>query len=109
MRHHDAIVIGTGQYGPTLARRLVAAGQKVDVIERKFFGGTCVRIFINVGGRASIPPIPGLDEVPYFTNSSMMDVDFLPSHLIILGGRGRHPRALRQQGVQGRGWRRGGV
>jgi pyruvate/2-oxoglutarate dehydrogenase complex dihydrolipoamide dehydrogenase (E3) component len=44
------------------------------------------RIFINVGGRASIPPIPGLDEVPYFTNSSMMDVDFLPSHLIILGG-----------------------
>src|SRR5436305_2799755 len=44
------------------------------------------RIFINVGGRASIPPIPGLDQVPYFTNSSMMDIDFLPSHLIILGG-----------------------
>jgi len=177
MRHHDAIVIGTGQSGPALARRLVAAGHKVAVIERKFFGGTCVntgctptktlvasayaaylarragdygvtiggpvgvdmqavkarkdaiagasrrgverslktlegctvyegharfvtdkkvavngfelgadRIFINVGGRASIPPIPGLDEVPYFTNSSMMDVDFLPSHLIILGG-----------------------
>jgi len=43
-------------------------------------------IFINVGGRASIPPIPGLDQVPYFTNSSMMEVDFLPSHLIILGG-----------------------
>ena len=177
MRNHDAIVIGTGQSGPALARRLVAAGQKVAVIERKFFGGTCVntgctptktlvasayaaylarraddygvtiggpvgvnmqavkarkdaiagasrrgverslktlegctvyegharfvadkkvavngfelgadRIFINVGGRASIPPISGLDEVPYFTNSSMMDVDFLPSHLIILGG-----------------------
>jgi pyruvate/2-oxoglutarate dehydrogenase complex dihydrolipoamide dehydrogenase (E3) component len=44
------------------------------------------RIFINVGGRASIPPIPGLDQVPHFTNSSMMDIDFLPSHLIILGG-----------------------
>ena len=44
------------------------------------------RIFINVGGRASIPPIPGLDQVPYLTNSSMMDVDFLPAHLIILGG-----------------------
>src|SRR6516164_461511 len=171
------IVIGTGQSGPALARRLVAAGQKVAVIERKFFGGTCVntgctptktlvasayaaylarragdygvtiggpvgvdmqavkarkdaiaeasrrgverslktlegctvyeghaqfvsekkiavngsevgadRIFINVGGRASIPPIPGLDQVPYFTNSSMMEVDFLPSHLVILGG-----------------------
>jgi pyruvate/2-oxoglutarate dehydrogenase complex dihydrolipoamide dehydrogenase (E3) component len=44
------------------------------------------RIFINVGGRASIPPTPGLDQVPYFTNSSMMDVDFLPAHLIVLGG-----------------------
>jgi pyruvate/2-oxoglutarate dehydrogenase complex dihydrolipoamide dehydrogenase (E3) component len=177
MSDHDAIVIGTGQSGPSLARRLVAAGQKVAVIERKFFGGTCVntgctptktlvasayaaylarragdygvtiggpvgvdmkavkarkdavagasrrgverslktlegctvyeghaqfvgtkkvtvdgvvlnadRIFINVGGRALIPPIPGLDHVPYLTNSSMMDVDFLPPHLIVLGG-----------------------
>ena len=177
MLNHDAIVIGTGQSGPALARRLVAAGQQVAVIERKFFGGTCVntgctptktlvasayaaylarragdygvtiggpvgvdmqavkarkdaiagasrqgverslktlkgctvyegharfvadkkvavngfelsadRIFINVGGRASIPPIAGLEGVPYLTNSSMMDVDFLPSHLIILGG-----------------------
>ena len=177
MRNHDAIVIGTGQSGPAVARRLVAAGQKVAVIERKFFGGTCVntgctptktlvasaytaflarraadygvtidgpvgvdmqavkarkdaiagasrrgierslktlegctvyegharlvadkkvavngfelgadRIFINVGGRASVPPIPGLDQVPYFTNTSMMDIDFLPAHLVILGG-----------------------
>ena len=177
MPNHDAIVIGTGQSGPALARRLVAAGQKVAVIERKYFGGTCVntgctptktlvasayaaflarragdygvtiggrvgvdmravkarkdaiagvsrqgverslktlegctvyegharfvgdkrvavngvelgadRIFINVGGRASMPPISGLDQVPYFTNSSMMDIDFLPPHLIILGG-----------------------
>src|SRR2546421_9114792 len=42
MPNHDVIVIGTGQSGPALARRLVAAGQKVAVIERKFFGGTCV-------------------------------------------------------------------
>jgi pyruvate/2-oxoglutarate dehydrogenase complex dihydrolipoamide dehydrogenase (E3) component len=177
MDDYDSIIVGTGQSGPSLARRLVAAGQKVAVIERKFFGGTCVntgctptktlvasayaaylarragdygvtigdpvevdmkrvkarkdavagasrrgverslktlegctvyegharfvgqkkvavdgvvlsadRIFINVGGRALIPPIPGLDQVPYLTNSSMMDLDFLPSHLIILGG-----------------------
>jgi pyruvate/2-oxoglutarate dehydrogenase complex dihydrolipoamide dehydrogenase (E3) component len=177
MRNHDAIVIGTGQSGPALARRLVATGQDVAVIERKFFGGTCVntgctptktlvasayaaflarragdygvtiggpvgvdmkavkarkdaiveasrggverslktlkgctvyegharfiaekkvavngselaadRIFINVGARATIPPIPGLEHVPYLTNSSMMDIDFLPAHLIILGG-----------------------
>jgi pyruvate/2-oxoglutarate dehydrogenase complex dihydrolipoamide dehydrogenase (E3) component len=44
------------------------------------------RIFINVGGRALAPPMPGVDEVPYLTNSSMMDVDFLPRHLIIVGG-----------------------
>ena len=176
-REYDAIIIGAGQSGPSLARRLVAAGQKVAIIERKFFGGTCVndgctptktlvasaytahmarrardygvsitgsvsvdmkavkarkdavvevsrraverslktlegctvfegharftgkktvavgdarlnadRIFINVGGRALVPPIPGLDQVPYLTNSSMMDVDFLPAHLVILGG-----------------------
>ncbi len=44
------------------------------------------RIFINVGGRASAPPIPGLAEVPYLNNSSMMEVDFLPEHLVIVGG-----------------------
>lgn len=43
-------------------------------------------IFVNVGGRALAPPIPGLDKVGYLTNSSMMDMDFLPPHLIILGG-----------------------
>jgi pyruvate/2-oxoglutarate dehydrogenase complex dihydrolipoamide dehydrogenase (E3) component len=40
----DAIIIGTGQAGPTLAVRLVGAGQKVAVIERGKFGGTCVNI-----------------------------------------------------------------
>jgi pyruvate/2-oxoglutarate dehydrogenase complex dihydrolipoamide dehydrogenase (E3) component len=44
------------------------------------------RIFVNVGGRALVPKMPGLDQVPYFTNSSMMDVDFLPEHLLIIGG-----------------------
>ena len=47
---------------------------------------TAPRIFINVGGRAIIPKMPGLDQVPYLTNSSMMDVDFLPRHLVIAGG-----------------------
>ncbi|HVI64107.1 MAG TPA: FAD-dependent oxidoreductase, partial [Bradyrhizobium sp.] len=42
MADYDAIIIGTGQAGPALARRLVAAGWKVAIIERKFFGGTCV-------------------------------------------------------------------
>ena len=44
------------------------------------------KIFINVGGRASVPAMPGIQEVPFLTNSSMMDVDFLPEHLVIVGG-----------------------
>ena len=44
------------------------------------------RVFINVGGRALVPTIPGLDQINYLTNSTMMDVDFLPRHLIIIGG-----------------------
>ena len=47
---------------------------------------TADRIFINVGGRAVVPQMPGIEGVPYLTNSSMMDVDFLPRHLIIMGG-----------------------
>ena len=174
---YDAIVIGTGQAGPPLVARLVKAGMKVAIVERKLFGGTCVntgciptkamvasayaaqmvrraaefgvdtgagwgvdmrrvkdrkdaisgksrtaveswlkgmdnctvyegharfespqevsvgpqrltakRIFINVGGRALVPQMPGLDQAAYLTNSSMMSVDFLPRHLIIVGG-----------------------
>jgi pyruvate/2-oxoglutarate dehydrogenase complex dihydrolipoamide dehydrogenase (E3) component len=174
---YDAIVIGTGQAGPPLARRLVGAGVTVAVIERAAFGGTCVntgciptktliasayaarmarraadfgvvidgsarvdmarvkarkdeialrsragveqslrglekctvyqgharfvaphevqvgeavltapRIFINVGGRALVPNLPGLDQVAHLTNSSIMGVDFLPRHLVVVGG-----------------------
>jgi pyruvate/2-oxoglutarate dehydrogenase complex dihydrolipoamide dehydrogenase (E3) component len=172
----DAIIIGTGQAGPFLAVRLAGAGMRVAIVERKFFGGTCVntgciptktmvasayaahmarrasdfgvdagpvsvdmkrvkarkdaisgksrtgvesmlrgtanvtvftgsarfesanevsvgearltakRIFINVGGRARVPDLPGLADVNYLTNSSMMGVDFLPRHLVIVGG-----------------------
>jgi pyruvate/2-oxoglutarate dehydrogenase complex dihydrolipoamide dehydrogenase (E3) component len=55
----------------------VAAGAEVLEAEQ---------IFINVGGRADMPPVPGIDTVPYLTNSSIMAVDFLPEHLVILGG-----------------------
>ena len=174
---YDAIVIGTGQSGPSLAERLTREGLNTAVIERKLFGGTCVnvgciptktlvasaraaymarrggdfgvvidgaisvdmqqvkarkdgvvqasnqgvtnwlknmpnltvyeghgrfesansvrvngevleaeKIFINVGGRAFAPDMPGLDQVDYLTNSSIMEVDFLPEHLVIVGG-----------------------
>ena len=176
-KHFDAIVIGTGQAGPSLAARLARAGWRVAIVERNRFGGTCVntgcmptktlvasayaahlarraadygvviespvkvdmqrvkarkdevtrratqgveqwlrgtpnitvfegharfesattvrvggelleatRFFINVGGRALVPAMPGLDQVSHLTNSTIMDVDFLPEHLIIIGG-----------------------
>jgi len=47
---------------------------------------TANRIFINVGGRAVAPRMPGMEEVPHLNNSSIMDVDFLPRHLVIIGG-----------------------
>jgi pyruvate/2-oxoglutarate dehydrogenase complex dihydrolipoamide dehydrogenase (E3) component len=43
-------------------------------------------IFINVGGRASVPEMPGIHDVPFLNNSSMMEVDFLPEHLVVIGG-----------------------
>ena len=44
------------------------------------------KVFINVGGRAVVPDWPGLAEVPYLTNTSMMDLDVLPEHLLVAGG-----------------------
>jgi pyruvate/2-oxoglutarate dehydrogenase complex dihydrolipoamide dehydrogenase (E3) component len=173
----DAIIIGAGQAGPSLAGRLNAAGKTVAIIERHLVGGTCVntgckptktliasayaahtarrgseygfsvngsvtvdmvkvarragkvildsragnenwltgmphvelirgharftgpdtvtvndrllrapRIFINVGGRAARPELPGLNDVPVLTNSSMVAMDSLPRHLVVVGG-----------------------
>ena len=44
------------------------------------------QIFVNAGARAVVPDMPGLCDVDFFTNTSMMDVDFLPEHLVIIGG-----------------------
>jgi pyruvate/2-oxoglutarate dehydrogenase complex dihydrolipoamide dehydrogenase (E3) component len=173
----DAIIIGTGQAGPSLAQRMTREGMKTAIIERELFGGTCVnvgciptkalvasaraaymarrgadfgvaidgsiavdmkkvkarkdaivrqsnegvtnwlknmenltvyeghgrlesatsvrvngnlleaeRIVLNVGGRAFVPDMPGAEGVDYLTNSSMMEVDVLPEHLVIIGG-----------------------
>jgi pyruvate/2-oxoglutarate dehydrogenase complex dihydrolipoamide dehydrogenase (E3) component len=174
--YYDAIVVGGGQAGPSLAVRLAQAGHNTAIVERNRLGGTCVntgciptktlvasarvahlarraadfgvgvgevrvdmkavkarkdtvvdasrngmtrwlegtpgctvihgharfvgerelevngrrlsadRIFLNVGGRPAAPPIQGLSEVPYLNSSSMMDVDFLPGHLLVVGG-----------------------
>lgn len=47
---------------------------------------TADKIFLNVGGRAVVPAIPGIDQISYLTNESIMDIDFVPKHLIVLGG-----------------------
>ena len=57
-------------------RRLRVAGETIEA----------EKIFLNVGARAATPPIEGLDEVPHLTNSSLLDLETLPEHLIILGG-----------------------
>ena len=177
MKEFDAIIIGAGQAGPSLADRLTAAGMTVAFVERKLFGGTCVntgctptktlvasayaahlarraadygisldgpvhvdmkkvkaradavvaesrngverrlrnmqrctviegharfegpqqvrvgeelltaeRIFINVGARASVPDMPGVDRVAFLNNRSILELDRLPEHLIVVGG-----------------------
>ncbi|AZO22122.1 MULTISPECIES: FAD-containing oxidoreductase [unclassified Mesorhizobium] len=47
---------------------------------------TAPKIFLNTGGRAAVPDLPGVNDIPYLTNSSMMDLDVLPSHLVVVGG-----------------------
>jgi pyruvate/2-oxoglutarate dehydrogenase complex dihydrolipoamide dehydrogenase (E3) component len=44
------------------------------------------RIFINVGGRASVPSLPGIDQVPHLDNSSILALDLVPEHLVVIGG-----------------------
>ena len=44
------------------------------------------RIVLNVGGRAVVPDMAGIGEVDYLTNAGIMEVDFLPDHLVIIGG-----------------------
>ena len=173
----DAIIIGTGQAGPSLAQRMTQAGMKTAIIERKLFGGTCVNvgcvptkalvasaraaymarrggdfgvtiegpikvdmkrvkarkdaivkhsndgvtkwlktmenltvfeghgrlesansvrvngdllaadtIVFNVGCRAFVPDMPGIGDVEVLTNTSIMEIDTLPDHLVIIGG-----------------------
>jgi pyruvate/2-oxoglutarate dehydrogenase complex dihydrolipoamide dehydrogenase (E3) component len=177
-RNYDAIVIGAGQAGPSLAARFAGAGKSVAIIERNLFGGTCVntgctptktliasariaydarrahdygielpsanvavnmravqarkkrivdasktglenwirgmqnctvykgharfesarsvsvdgqvltaeQIFINVGGRPRIPAFPGIEGVAFLTSTSLLELEELPAHLLIIGG-----------------------
>ncbi len=47
---------------------------------------TAEKIFLNVGGRANVPDLPGIDQVSYLTNTTILELDVLPRHLVIVGG-----------------------
>jgi pyruvate/2-oxoglutarate dehydrogenase complex dihydrolipoamide dehydrogenase (E3) component len=57
--------------------------KKLRVGDRELEAG---KVFLNVGGRALVPDLPGLADVPYLTNSTMMELDAVPEHLLIIGG-----------------------
>jgi pyruvate/2-oxoglutarate dehydrogenase complex dihydrolipoamide dehydrogenase (E3) component len=44
------------------------------------------RIFINVGGRAAVPDMPGIHTISYLTNTSILELDAVPRHLVVIGG-----------------------
>jgi pyruvate/2-oxoglutarate dehydrogenase complex dihydrolipoamide dehydrogenase (E3) component len=44
------------------------------------------KIFLNVGGRAVVPDLPGLSDINYLTNVSVLELDTVPEHLVIIGG-----------------------
>ncbi|WP_277982592.1 FAD-containing oxidoreductase [Sphingomonas faeni] len=47
---------------------------------------TAPRIFLNVGGRASVPDMPGVSDVPHLDNTDMVALEAVPKHLVIVGG-----------------------
>ena len=59
------------------------SGSVVRVGEQQL---TAPRIFVNVGGRALVPEMPGIGEVPVLTNTSILALDQVPTHLIVIGG-----------------------
>ena len=181
MKHYDAVIIGSGQGGTPLSKRLAKAGWKTALIEKQYAGGTCINVgctptktmiasaraayivasaekygvitngckiniatilnrknkvvesfrnssqkglettenldlifgtasftgdkkikidlkgggnqeitadyfFIDTGGRPSIPSIDGLKEAGYYTSSTLMELQEVPEHLLIIGG-----------------------
>jgi pyruvate/2-oxoglutarate dehydrogenase complex dihydrolipoamide dehydrogenase (E3) component len=74
-----------GLDGVTLIRGH-AAFEAADVLRIGDARLTAPRVFLNVGGRALVPDMPGIGEVPFLTNSSILALDTLPGHLIVVGG-----------------------
>lgn len=72
-------IVGSGQFvGPKRVR--------IDTQNDGSRVVTAPRIYINTGSRTAVPSIPGLDAVQYLTSTSIMELDELPRHLVIVGG-----------------------
>ncbi len=86
----DAIAAGGLAYRESLDNVTVYRHHARFTGERTVdLGGEAVtadRIVLAIGARSAVPPIPGLDAVPYRTSDDVMRVDDLPEHLVILGG-----------------------
>ena len=90
----DAIVAesrdGLKSWLETMPNCTVIEGQaRFETAREISVGGdrlTADRIFINVGGRAVRPAMPGLEQIEFFNNSSLLEIDFVPRHLIVIGG-----------------------
>lgn len=81
MRRHETLelILGSARFvGPNEVEVQLDDGATRRLTARK--------IFINAGARPAIPPIPGLDGVPFLDSSSIMELDVVPDHLIVLGG-----------------------
>ena len=71
---HTEVILGDARF---------VAPATLDVAGRRL---TAPRIFLNVGGRALRPALPGIDSVPTLDNASILDLDQVPEHLVIVGG-----------------------
>ena len=82
LQKHDAVELIHGTARFTDPHVMEVVDEDGDVVRRL----TADRIFLNVGARPRVPDIDGLDTVDYLTNASVMELDHVPDHLIVLGG-----------------------
>jgi len=93
-RHIDQVIAGIAPHDSV--ERFEGLGVRVIEARARFTGPEEVeadgrrirarRFVVATGSRPAVPPLPGLDDVPFFTNETIFDNDVLPEHLIVLGG-----------------------
>jgi pyruvate/2-oxoglutarate dehydrogenase complex dihydrolipoamide dehydrogenase (E3) component len=82
LRGTNNVSVFNGHARFTGAHALAVHGPDGGVLEEISAG----EIFINTGTRAVVPPLEGLERIRYYTNSNLLELTELPSHLVIVGG-----------------------